>query len=234
MKTYLTFTNTGVWLGLALLLVFASCRKDEYYFDGGVQNPVFDGNMLQYLQSKPGSFDTISSIIKIAGLEREFQDDNLTFFAPTDEAVRLALKDANQLLYQRGRDTLKVLEDISPEIWRKYLMRYMFKGANKVNDYYQLDLTLQAVYPGQSYYSYNKTILNIGVIYDDINGIKYAGYRHLAISYIPDLNRPLENWLRTDVSSSDIQPTNGVVHTLRLDHRFGFDFGFVNEIYSSR
>jgi hypothetical protein len=53
-------------------------------------------------------------LIKIAGLEKEFQQDELTFFAPTDLSVRSVLKNANNYLYQTGKDTLKVLTDVQP------------------------------------------------------------------------------------------------------------------------
>lgn len=234
MRNYLKKIRWGIGLFCLILLLFASCKKDQYYFDGGKSNPDFKGTMLQYLQSKPVQFDTIAEIIKIAGLEKEFQEDELTFFAPTDLSVRSILKTTNNELYQAGKDTLKVLTDVQPQIWRKYLMMYMFKGANRLKDYYQLDINLKPVYPGQNYYSYNNVIFNIGVIFDDINGIKYAGYRHLTIGYITDLNRPADNWITADISSSDIKPTNGVVHTLNTNHTFGFANGFVSDVYAGK
>lgn len=234
MRNYLKKIRWGIGLFCLILLSFASCKKDQYYFDGGKSNPDFKGTMLQYLQSKPVQFDTIAEIIKIAGLEKQFQEDELTFFAPTDLSVRSILKTANNELYQAGKDTLKVLTDVQPQIWRKYLMMYMFRGANRLKDYYQLDINLKPVYPGQNYYSYNNVIFNIGVIFDDINGIKYAGYRHLTIGFITDLNRPADNWITADISSSDIKPTNGVVHTLNTNHTFGFTNGFVSDVYAGK
>ncbi|TBO44002.1 hypothetical protein EYS08_05250 [Pedobacter kyonggii] len=234
MRNYSKKIRWGLGLFSLILLLLASCKKDKYYFDGGKSDPNFKGTMLQYLQSKPVQFDTIAQIIKIAGLEKEFQQDELTFFAPTDQSVRSALKNTNNYLYQTGKDTLKVLTDIRPQIWRKYLMMYMFKGANRMKDYYQLDINLKSVYPGQNYYSYNNVIFNIGVIFDDINGIKYAGYRHLTIGYVTDLNKPTDSWVSADISSSDIKPLNGVVHTLNTNHIFGFDYGFVYDVYAGK
>jgi len=69
------------------------------------------------------------------------------------------------------------------------------------------------------------------VVYNDaVNGpkedqviIKYAGYRQLMISYIPDLSKPKSFWINALVSSSDINPTNGIVHALKFtNHYFGF------------
>lgn len=235
--TYLKFVKMAAFCFLtALALLFNACKKDQYYLDGGVSNPNFNGNMLQYLQAKPFYFDTVATVIKLAGLEQTFQQDDMTFFAPTDHAIGRSILNANKALYQAGKDTVRTLQEISPEIWRKYLMRYMFKGSNKLNDYPQVDVSLLNLYPGQDYYSYNNTILNIGVIYNDVNGIKYAGYRHLIISYIKDLNNPLyyPNWIRNDISSSDIKPTNGVVHTLTDYATFGFNDDFVYDVFATR
>lgn len=233
MKAYLKYTKRAALCFLsALVLMFVACKKD-YYVDGGLSDPNFKGNMLQYLQSKPFYFDTVATVIKLAGLEQNFQQDDMTFFAPTDHAIGRIIYNTNKVLYQSGKDTIKALSEVSPSIWRKYLMRYMFHGANKLNDYPQLDINIKALYPGQNYYSYGNDILNIGVIYNDVNGIKYAGYRHLVISYIPDLNKPL-NWISNDISSSDIKPTNGVVHTLTDYTTFGFNSDFVNDVYATR
>src|SRR5690606_14607239 len=77
-------------------------------------------------------------------------------------------------------------------------------------------------YPGQAYVSFQGRTMNIGVVYHDANGIKYTGYRQLLYSYVNDfVNNDLTN---AYVATSDIQPTNGVIHVLRfIDHKFGFD-----------
>lgn len=232
-KTY-GILKLGIFFA-SILLVFG-CNKDKYYVDGGLSNPNYPGNMLQYLQAKKFYFDTLARVIKIAGLEQNFQHDDMTFFAPTNHSIERILSNTNKVLYQAGKDTVVSLDEISPEIWRKYLMRYMFKGSNRLKDYPQLDVNLLNLYPGQDYYSYNNTILNIGVIYDDINGIKYGGYRHLAISYIQDLNNPnyYPTWIRNDVASSDIKPTNGVVHTLNDYTTFGFNNDFITDVFATR
>ncbi|HYH57179.1 MAG TPA: hypothetical protein VD772_11235, partial [Anseongella sp.] len=137
-------------------------------------------------------------------------------------------------------DTVRTLADVDSLIWKKYLERHLFRGSNRLSDYTQLDLNLKPIYPGDNYYSLNNTILNIGVIHHDANGVKYAGYRQLAISYIPDTSRPEDNWFTIRVSSSDIKPRNGVVHTLSREKEegappfssvFGFDFfEFLNDV----
>lgn len=231
-----------IFMITALLLSMGSCKKDDYYEDGGLAKAKFDGSIMEYLDSKPREFDSIAQIIRLAGLENDFQTKEFTFFAPRDESVRkligLAKGNAqrgasgvNMLLYLLGRDTVKTLADVDSTIWRKYLLRYMFNGKRKLMDYPQLDLDLLNVFKGQNYTSLGNTVSNIGVVYNDaindsdknnITRLKYMGYRQLHISYIPDISRPME-WWTCPIASSDIQPDNGVVHVIDYTKA---DFGY--------
>ncbi|MCC8424884.1 fasciclin domain-containing protein [Mucilaginibacter sp. UR6-11] len=208
-----------------LAITVSSCSKDNYYKDGGVVDPKFNGTILQYLQSH-SKFDTIARIVKIAGMEDIFSKENITFFAPTDEVVRrtigivngnipLLQGGLNQTLFDLKKDTIKKLEDISPAIWRKYLMRYVFKGKFLLKDYPQLDFSLRPLYPGGYYYGYNGDLANIGVVFNTVNTVKYAGYRQLTIQIVVDPSNPSNYYFgAAPVASSDIQPTNGVIHVL--------------------
>lgn len=229
-----------VGFACCLIIMLSACKKDEYYVDGGLANPVFDGDVLAYLESKPAEFDTIAQIVKLAGLEKIFRTEEFTFFAPRDENIKELIgtertKGVNKMLYQAGRDTIKTLADVDSVIWRKYLERYMFKGKNLLMDYPQVDFNYLNVYPGQNYYSYGNSVSKIGVIFNDVPPIKYIGYRQLTISYIKDVSQPT-SWSTQRVTSSDIQPKNGVVHILNYtQHRFGFEGSDVeNDILESK
>jgi hypothetical protein len=221
------------------LLLLASCKRDEYYKDGGKAKADYPGDMLQYLQDKAVPFDTIAQIVKLAGMEDTFRNTDFTFFAPDDDVIKRTIGDnktrgsLNKFLFDAGRDTVKKLSDIDPAIWRKYLERYMFKGINRLKDYPQIDLTLQNQYPGALYYAYSGDVLNIGVVYGDANNVKYIGPRTLVIGFIYDINNAENAVFRTYISSSDIKPKNGVVHTLQYNEAyFGFNAqDFYDEIY---
>lgn len=254
-----------------LIVTVSSCSKDKYYKDGGTVNPNFNGNMLQYLQSKP-QFDTIARIIKLAGMEDIFSKENITFFAPTDEVIRrsigqvynndimLSLADGlNFELFRLHKDTIKTLDDIPGPIWKKYLMRYVFKNSFYLKDYPQLDFDLRPLYPGGYYQGYNGDLANIGVIYNTANTVKYSGYRQLCITSVTDPSNPQYYYSgAAAVASSDIHPTNGVVHVLAVwypgadNHdvnsnstgelrmseymmdQFGMSYDFQNEVILSR
>ena len=229
-------TRSTLALG-GLLLLLASCKRDDYYVDGGKANPVYYGTMMEYLDSKPRDFDTIAQIIRLAGLEEAFHENEFTFFAPHDDDIKQLIGQVgqggvNSRLYNLGRDTIAVLADVDSTIWRKYLERYMFRGRNKLMDYPQVDFNLLTTYSGQSYYSLNNTVSNIGVVYHDAVTdpgtpnevrLRYMGYRQLHVSYIPDLSQPQQGWVTVPVASSDIQPSNGIVHALDFT-RAGFGF----------
>ena len=59
------YINPFALFSAFLIIMVTSCTKDKYFIDGGKANPVFNGNMLQYLQSN-AKFDTIAQIIKLA------------------------------------------------------------------------------------------------------------------------------------------------------------------------
>ncbi len=231
----------------SILLLVSSCKQDDYFIDGGKATAKFNGNMLSYLETKPVQFDSLVQIIKLAGLEEEFKKDTITFFAPNDIMIRdligtrvnelgvITYSSLNQYLIFINKEPILKLSDIDPVIWRKYLMRYMFTDAYTLKDYPQIDFDQRNIFPGQLFYSQDNSLFNIGVIYDSVNGIKYLGYRHLVISFIPDASRPDDNWQTVSISSSDIQPNNGVVHTLRNEKVFGFDLGeFFNDVALTR
>ncbi|SEM64402.1 Fasciclin domain-containing protein [bacterium A37T11] len=222
-------------------IYLSSCGKDKYYIDGGVANGKFEGSTLEYLTSKPREFDSLVTVIKLAGLEETFEKDEITFFAPRDENIKALIGNirtdntVNNLLYFLGRDTVKALNDIDSTIWRKYLLRHVFKGKHKLADYPQIDFEITNVYPGENYYSYSGDVSNIGVVFNDAGGVKYAGYRQLYISYISDMTNPDQRY-SVPVASSDIEPDNGVVHVLDYTKaEFGFSqYDMVIDIENSK
>lgn len=243
------FTSTIKQLSffcILMAMLITACQKDDYYIDGGLANPHFEGTMMQYLDSKPTEFDTIAQIVRLAGLENMFNTEEFTFFCPRDLDIKELIGDyrsggVNSELYFLNRDTIQTLSDVDSMIWRKYLMRYMFKGKNLLVDYPQVDFNVLNIFPGQNYYAYDNSVCKIGVVFNDAvshdgkSVLKYMGYRQLYICYIPNLSYP-DTWFQAKVSSSDIQPTNGVVHALDYTTSvFGFNpFEVINDIVESK
>ncbi|WP_316814066.1 fasciclin domain-containing protein [Pedobacter heparinus] len=199
---------------IATAICISSCKKD-YYTDSGVHNPTFNGTILEYLKTNKVMFDTTLQVIKLAGMEEVLDKENVTFFAPTSSSIVKSVRYLNQVLFLNGQDTVKQYTQIKPSVWRKVLAQYIFKGTNKLKDYPQLDTLAFTAYPGQAYGSYDGEIMNVGVIFNDAGGVKYSGYRQLYLSYIQDRTKPTQSLINVPVATSDIQPTNGVIHVLR-------------------
>ncbi|ALL04260.1 hypothetical protein AQ505_01385 [Pedobacter sp. PACM 27299] len=207
---------------LLVLLVLTACNKDKYFLDTGVHKAEYDGSILSYLKSKPVYFDSLVRVINLAGMNEIYEKENLTFFAPPSALVHKSVMRLNQYLRFNGRDTVSQLEQIKPTVWRQMLALYTFKGTNRLKDYQQIDTTSILAFPGQGYKGYgnldeklNKT-MNIGVIFNDAAGVKYAGYRQVVLSYITDLSQPTRYLNYAQVASSDIAPNNGIIHALSI------------------
>ena len=91
-----------------------------------------------------------------------------------------------------------------------------------LKDIPQLDTAAVSAYPGGAYYSLAGKPMNMGVVYYDASGVKYAGPRQILYSYVNDFTSM--DMINAYVASCDIQPFNGVVHVIRFtNHNFGFD-----------
>lgn len=220
-------------LVLAVLAITAAgCQKKDYFSDTGTHSAGFNGSVLQYLKSKPGTFDSVVRVIELAGMKEVFEKEEITFFAPADSSFRASMSLLNVLLAARGQKEVRSLSQIKPAVWRNELSRYLFKGKKSMNDFPQLDPANVSAYPGRIYSSYDGEIMNIGVVYNDAGGVKYAGYRQLVLSYIPSQSTPLDyrSWYSVYVASVNIAPVNGYVHALRFsNHVFGFNAGQFSE-----
>lgn len=228
-------------IGTFLLLVgliFTACKKEDY-LDTGVHDPKYKGTIWQYLESRPDMFDTLIVALKIAKLDEVLKNEEVTFFAPPNQSILKSVWVMNQQLFRAGQDSITSLDQVKPEVWRKYLSRYILKGKNLAKDFSQLDTLKLDSYPGGIYKNYENSEVNIGVFYNDIRAsdnqlIKYAGYRQLYFNYpysVPGLEELLLPFITAPVATSDIQPTNGVLHVLQFSkHTLGFrSFVFAND-----
>lgn len=230
----MTMTNRKLIFVASILvvLVVAGCKKNDHFTNTGKHQPNFQGSVLSYLKSKPEYFDSVVKIIRLAGMENVFEKEEITFFAPADSSVTNSLRFLNTVLRNQGKKEVTNLQQIKPEVWREQLSRYIIKGKKQMNDFPQIDPGNLSAFPGQIYSSYDGRIMNIGVVYNDAGGVKYAGYRQLAIAYIPSVSTPLDyrSWFSATVASVNIAPVNGYVHALRYTfHNFGFDIGQFTE-----
>lgn len=212
-----------IFLALICQICIISCQDKSYLDDDGVASPHYGGTAMQFLESRPDLFTDLVEVIKYADMEQTFQEEEITFFAPTDWSIQRSMEALNYYWYNlEGKDSVSQITQIKPEVWREFLSLYIVKESYLAKDIPQLDTVAMDSYAGQAYVSLDGRSMNIGLVYHDANGIKYAGYRQLLYSYVNDfVNNDLTN---AYVATSDIQPKNGVIHVLRfIDHSFGFN-----------
>lgn len=210
---------------LIALLLLASCSKDKDYFQNtGLQDPDYSGNILEYLQTRPEYFDSLIKVIELSGMDKIISEEEVTFFAPPKQSVMTAVTALNDYLWDRGQDTITDLNQVDGTVWRKTLSMYLIKGQYRLKDFPQIDTTNLLAYPGQGYVSYDELPMNVGVIYNDAGGVKYAGYRQICYSYLNNYGAAGGSMINAVVATSDIHPTNGILHVLRFyQHGFGFN-----------
>lgn len=204
-----------------LVLFLQACKKD-YYVDGGAANPHYNGTIYDYLTEKTMYFDTIKQIVDLAGLKDMMTSDSITFFAPTDEVIRVAMNDLNAERYATMKDSVKIA-DIGGEVWRKFLGMYIMKGKRTAGSFPRVSTENITAFPGINYIMLDGYILNIGLEYTSYNGVEGVGPRILAVTDVTFDPTNFRNNPKIRVVSSDIQPKNGVIHALSISgHPFGF------------
>lgn len=227
----MNYMNRSIIIAVLITTFLFGCQKKDYFTDTGKHTPNYQGTVLDYLKSKPQMWDSLLKVIRIAGMEDVFKNEKITFFAPADSCIKRSMTTLNFVLDILGKPRVTRIEQIKPEVWKNQLCRYLFKDARSMNDYPQIDPGNLSAYPGQIYASYLGDIMNVGVIYNDAGGVKYAGYRQLLLSYIPSKSAPRDynTWYPAIVATVNVAPTNGYVHVLNYpNHNFGFDaFQFI-------
>lgn len=227
----ITKTNCSYIAGLALaLFMMASCTKD-YYKDGDVHEPNFQGTVMDFLESRPDLFDTLTTVVKLADFQNTLASEEVTFFAPPNASIRKTINSLNEYLYISGQDTITSPEQVDSSVWHHFMSRYVFKGKSLLRDFPQIDTLSMQAFPGQGYYSYDGEEMNIGVLFNDVvtknaDGVeqivRYAGYRQLYLNAYGGFT--VHGLTTAAVATSDIQPTNGSVHVLQYSqHTFGFN-----------
>lgn len=230
----------NLFLTSLLGLLFVSCKND-YYIDSGTHAEKYDGTVLDYIRMRKDVFDSLHTVIKLAGLEKVLDQDGVTFFAPGDASIRKTVYALNEYLFFTGRDTILSLNQVDPSVWREYLSMYIYNNTYLLKDIPQIDTLNLNIFPGQGFVSIGGKSMNLGVNYNDVISeirkdeyqiVKYAGYRQLFISYIRNAGNvgSFGGMVNAPVATSNLQTRNGVIHALEYRrHSFGFDrSSFIN------
>ncbi|MGF6926513.1 hypothetical protein QFZ48_002013 [Chitinophaga sp. W2I13] len=125
----LTSLKTAILLAAGAVLVLASCRKNDYYLDGGLsQQSEAEKNMPLYdfLKSRSNHmFDSLVKIIDLTDARSIVNQSNITFFAAPNNAVMRLQMNFNP----DDRQALRPLENIGKDTLLKLLGRFLIPNV---------------------------------------------------------------------------------------------------------
>lgn len=212
-----------ILIGL-LVSLFVGCTKYNE-IDTGLAQKKYPGNVYEYLQSDSYNWDSLSLLINYTGLKSYFTGEKvgyetITFFGPTNHTVRRWM-----LSFQKGGQfpwdppvtlyhSMKELVDgIGVDSCRNMILRHIIKGKYEVKDIpsgTMLDKTSGIVFTsalGNAFrvFSFRETF----------DKVPEAGAVVLYIRGGAQMD------VTVDVASTDIEPTNGIVHSLSYGYNIG-------------
>ncbi len=205
----------------AFLIVFcAVCTwgcSDDYFADGGTlddQTGVLNVSTMAYLENHPEKFDTLTTLIKLCGLEGEVNKTGNTFLAPQDYSIHNYFN----LVFPEGAwPPLLQISDEQQEEIAGILKNYII--ADK--EIARADLSTA--------YSYATTLggkkARFNLVKEDYLGNVNMGAAYIVFSLDMSENANVrEVYQSVTVAASGLRSTNGIVHELAPDaHIFGFN-----------
>ena len=192
---------------ILLFFVLIACGTKYDYEDTGVSNPYFKGDMLEYLMSDSYNWDSVVLMINRAGLDSIFRTENITFMGLTNHTIR-------QWLIQGGKGYeagYRQIADIPVEMCRAIVLSHVFDGKYLRNDIARVELNEKGEYVGGG----NKFVTRYGnTIWLWTKQSSYMGVAGLGPVYLC-----MTNQATNTIASADIQPYNGVVHSLEYSYK---------------
>lgn len=205
-------------IAIVAVVITSGCSKD-YFADGGIQDldktETLGVSTMDYLKSRPEVFDTLTTLITMAGLESEVNANGSTFLAPKNYSIYNFFK----LVYPDPEKRPKSFSEITDEEMEgitKILKNYIIPGKEIVRS------GLSTTYSYDTTYAGTKARFNI--VQDDYLGNVNMGAKYIVFSLNRGFPGGTEIYQSVQVETADLRSTNGIVHVLAADsHIFGFN-----------
>lgn len=192
---------------LLLLAGFSSCTTEDNFIDTGKANGKFNGTMLAYLKSDKYNWDLTVEMIARAGLNDLFDGKDaahpaITFIGPTKFSIL-------RYMLQNNYATVAA---VPVATCKDLLLRHVIDGKKKA-----AEIATGSPIPrkgGVLLPTVQGTKLFLYTFKGPVGGVAGAGPLEL---FVESENANF----RFDIASTDIEPTNGVVHSLHYDYTLG-------------
>lgn len=221
-------------LFMTIFFLLVSCNTKYNIIETGLANGKFDGNMYEYLLSNRYNWDSTRLMIERANLVDLFEGkrdgfEQITFFGPTNHSIRRYMLD----------EGISSIAEMDEEFCYEMIMRCVVKGKymrddipfgkntaseddgdDDFDEYYEYDdegdhtdenqgtggtVLMGALGNRFWIYSFRES-------YNDVAGVGAV------VLYIKSLET---GGTMIDVASTNIEPTNGVVHSLHYNFTLG-------------
>lgn len=202
---------------LAIILIglvfFTSCDTQQDVYDTGVAKAKFDGSMMDYLKSNNENWGLTVEMVERAGLTDMFEGNDpefpeITFFGVTSWSIQRYLWDID----------LDKVSDLSPEECKELLFKHIIKGKFLKEDFKFRDYSLVINHPDQTGYD-DLTMLGGNVIRVYLEKEDWGDYPQAGATKMYLWSTILNEHI--PIASPNIQPDNGVVHSLSYDYVIG-------------
>lgn len=219
---------------ITMVLLASSCTKvDNTYRDYENTAGNFKGNAIQYLQSQPGVYDSLLSVLnRLPRIADSVADNEITLFAVSNRSFNVALQNINQARHDSIPAMPAVsLADIDSAILDRFICRYVLQGKHVSNDIsgFADGLLFQTIH----YINQNgsDTSYSMHMQYTSTNASGYVGGGPKSIIYSDTKGSIFyRNWIRVNTITINITTNNAIVHLLPPGHDFGFGDEFVRAV----
>ena len=203
--------------GAIVVMVLCLCSCTKYnYINGGTANGIHDCTMWEYFHTNSYDWDSTVVMIEHAGLKSLFDGTGeykqITFFGLTSNSILRYMLENN---YERVTDIAvgKCQDIIQKLVAPKRIMLNDVPRGNRIQSGGGIE---------SAFVEYD------GLVFDCIRGSLFLWTQRMAYNDIEDTgeialyiaSRNQDGTRNERVASTDIQTTNGVVHSLNYDFRF--------------
>lgn len=205
---------------LACILVVAlnGCQKESIYHDYENTIKEYNGNAIEYLHAQVNTYDSLLLVLdRLPELKEMLTNQEVTFFAPTNDSFATAIKNLNIERLQDDPNQPKMwLSDCDPAELEILLSRYIILGKRTTNEFMAFSdgETLQTVK-----YNYE---MHAQYVKQNASGFVKGGPPTIVFS---DKKNSLftKYWERTTTYAVNIKTTNAIINVLAPLHDFGFN-----------
>ena len=202
-----------IFIYMIAAFVLWACDTKQEWIDTGISSPYHDCSIMENMRKDTYNNRLTVEMIEYAGLTDLFEGKDktyreITFFAPPSHTIL-------RYIWNNGKEKIS---DFTKEDCRKLILKHVVKGKFLKKDIAYRNMKYVITDPKQDGGS-KLTCLEGNVLHVYVDKTEYGGVPEAGpeIMYIYSITAAT----KVPLSSPDIQPLNGVVHTLNYNYVLG-------------